>query len=133
MVVEEFVHGIVILSHNASSMENLDTLSKNVIIVLTQISLGSQIGQFLQTTMLLKKTGSMTAMLTTLELFSDDNRFLDLRATNHITNDLSNLNFGSEYRGRNKIYMGNGVGLMIAHFGFPSLCFSNSPEVFFFI
>ena len=55
LVMEEVIHGLVVLSHNASSMENLDTLSKNVIIVLTQISLGSQIGQFLQTTMLLKK------------------------------------------------------------------------------
>ena len=52
--MEEVIHGIVVLSHNASSMENLDTLSKTVTIVWTQISLGSQIGQSLQTTMLVK-------------------------------------------------------------------------------
>ena len=77
-----------------------------------------------------KNTGSMTTMLTTLELLIDDNQFLDLGATNHITNDLSNLNFGFEYCGRNKIYKGNGAGLMIAHFSFPSLYSSNSPKVF---
>ena len=47
LVMEEVIHGIVVLSHNASSMESLDTLSKTVTIVLTQISLGSQIGQSL--------------------------------------------------------------------------------------
>ncbi|KAL6341686.1 hypothetical protein AAG906_032807 [Vitis piasezkii] len=90
LVVEEVVHGMVVLNHNVSCVENLDTLSKNVTIVLTQISL----------------------------------------ATNHVTNDLSNLNFGSEYHGRNKIHMGNGAGLMIVHSGFSSLYFSNSPRVF---
>ena len=42
LVVEEVVHRMVVLSHNVSFVENLDTLSKNVTIILTQISLGSQ-------------------------------------------------------------------------------------------
>ena len=63
-------------------------------------------------------------MLTTLELLNDDNWFPNSGATNHVTNELSNLNFGFEYNGRNKIHMGNSVGLMIAHSGFSSLCFS---------
>ena len=63
-------------------------------------------------------------------MLNDDNWFLDSGATNHVINDLSNLNFGFEYHGRNKIHMGNSVGLMIAHSGFSSLCFSNSPRVF---
>ncbi|KAL6319464.1 hypothetical protein AAG906_014139 [Vitis piasezkii] len=76
LVVEEVVHRMVVLSHNVSFVENLDTLSKNVTIILTQISLG---------------------------------------ATNH---------------GRNKIHMGNGVGLMIAHSSFSLLCSFDSPRVF---
>lgn len=43
-VMEEVTHGMEILSHNASFMENLDTLSKKVTIDFTQISLGLQIG-----------------------------------------------------------------------------------------
>ena len=72
LVVEEVVHGMVVLNHNVSCVENLDTLSKNVTIVLTQISLGSQMIQSLQTTTLVK-TRPMTTMLTTPELLNDDN------------------------------------------------------------
>ena len=52
--MEEVIHGMVVLSHNVSCVKNLDTLSRNVTIVLTQISLGSQMIQSLQTTMLVK-------------------------------------------------------------------------------
>ncbi|RVX18120.1 Retrovirus-related Pol polyprotein from transposon RE1 [Vitis vinifera] len=78
LVVEEVVHRMVVLSHNVSFVENLDTLSKNVTIILTQIS-------------------------------------LDSGATNH---------------GRNKIHMGNGASLMIAHSSFSLLCSSDLPRVF---
>ena len=54
LVVEKVIHRLVVLSHNVSCVENLDTLSKNVTIVLTQIFVGSQIIQSMQTTMLVK-------------------------------------------------------------------------------
>ena len=41
VAMEKVTHGIGVLSHNVNSVEILDTLSKNVTINLTQISLGS--------------------------------------------------------------------------------------------
>ena len=57
LVVEKIIHRMVVLSHNVSCVENLDTLSKNVTIFFTQIFVGSQ----------------MIAMLTTSELLNNDN------------------------------------------------------------
>ena len=57
LVVEKVIHRLVVLSHNVSCVENLDTLSKNVTIFFTQIFVGSQ----------------MIAMLTTSELLNNDN------------------------------------------------------------
>ena len=57
----------------------------------------------------------MTAMLTTPKLLNDDNWFPNSGATNH---------------GRNKIHMGNGASLMIAHSSFSLLCSSDLPRVF---
>ena len=54
-------------------------------------------------------------MLTTPKLLNDDNWFPDSGATNH---------------GRNKIHMGNGASLMIAHSSFSLLCSSDLPRVF---
>ena len=54
LVVEKVIHRMVVLSHNVSCVENLDTLYKNVTIVLTQIFVGSQMMQSLQTTILVK-------------------------------------------------------------------------------
>ena len=71
----------------------------------------------------------MTTILTTPELLNNDNWFLDLRATNHVTNNLSNLNFGFGYQYRSKIHMGNGANL-IAYSGFFPLCYFDSPRAF---
>jgi hypothetical protein len=43
--------------------------------------------------------------------------FPDSGATNYVTNDLSNLNLGSEYNGGSKLLVGNGAGLRISHVG----------------
>lgn len=41
--------------------------------------------------------------------------FLDSGATNHVTSDMANLNFGAEYQGDNKVLVGNGTGLDVKH------------------
>ena len=59
----------------------------------------------------------MLAMVATPNTINDGNWYLDSSATNHITNDPNNLNLGSEYHGKNKLHVGNGVGLHIRHRG----------------
>lgn len=56
-------------------------------------------------------------MLTGAETISDTNWYPDSGATNHVTNDLANLNPSAEYHGANKVHMGNGAGLQISHIG----------------
>ncbi|KAK0607621.1 hypothetical protein LWI29_017546 [Acer saccharum] len=38
--------------------------------------------------------------------------FPDSGATNYVTNDLANLNLGTEYQGSNRLQMGNGTGAL---------------------
>lgn len=50
----------------------------------------------------------------------------DSGATNHISNDLSNLNSSSEYNGGNSLQMGNGCSIKISHIGQSTFFASNS-------
>ena len=53
---------------------------------------------------------------------------MDSRVINHVTSDLNNMTFGTEYHGNNKIHMGNEKGLNISHIGdsiFSSQSFSS--------
>ena len=59
--------------------------------------------------------------------------FPDSGATNHVTHDLGNLNFGAEYNGNSKIHMGNGIGLEISHIGLSVFPSSFSPNKVFFL
>lgn len=43
--------------------------------------------------------------------------YLDSIATNHVSNDLSNLNIGAEYTGGKHLVLGNGLGVHIANIG----------------
>lgn len=48
----------------------------------------------------------------------DESWYPDSRATNHVTNNLSNLNLGSkDYEGKHLIHMGNGESIKITHTG----------------
>ena len=49
--------------------------------------------------------------------FNDGCWYPDSGATNHVTNSLNHLSFGTEYHGNNKIHMGNEAGLNIKHIG----------------
>ena len=65
----------------------------------------------------------MEAMVATPEDLQNCCWFPDSRATNHVTHDLGNLNYGAEYNGNSKIHMGNGTRLEISHIDlsvFPS-------------
>ncbi|KAL5540169.1 hypothetical protein UlMin_007250 [Ulmus minor] len=46
---------------------------------------------------------------------TDKNWYPDSGATNHVTNDIQNLSYGTNYNGTQKIHMGNGKGLSIKH------------------
>lgn len=50
----------------------------------------------------------------------------DSGATNHISNDLSNLNSSSEYNGGNSLQMGNDCSVKISHIGQSTFIASNS-------
>ncbi|PON78368.1 hypothetical protein PanWU01x14_020060, partial [Parasponia andersonii] len=49
----------------------------------------------------------MAAMLATQETVTDQNRYLDSRATNHVTPDPTNLKTKSEFLGLDKVHIGN--------------------------
>ncbi|KAJ4720471.1 Retrovirus-related Pol polyprotein from transposon TNT 1-94 [Melia azedarach] len=57
------------------------------------------------------------AYAATLETVTDPNWYLDSGATNHITNNLSNLSIGTEYKGNDQLAVGNGNKLLISHIG----------------
>lgn len=61
---------------------------------------------------------------------SDHTWYPDSGATNHVSNDLSNLNLASEYQGSNRLQMGNGFGVDIAHIGTTSLISPSHPRPF---
>ncbi|KAL3642739.1 hypothetical protein CASFOL_013554 [Castilleja foliolosa] len=66
------------------------------------------------------KGGNMSANVVTSgaqESKEDNLWYPDSGATNHLTYDLNNLNLAAEYKGAEKIHMGNGAGLAITHFG----------------
>ena len=48
---------------------------------------------------------------------NDDAWYPDSGSTNHVTNDLNNLNLACEYRGNNRVQIGNGTGLPISNIG----------------
>ena len=55
-------------------------------------------------------------------LSTNDNWYLDIEATRHLTNEMSNLNLATEeYSGTKHIRVGNGLGLSISHIGFATI------------
>ncbi|KAF7808518.1 Retrovirus-related Pol polyprotein from transposon TNT 1-94 [Senna tora] len=67
----------------------------------------------------------MEALLATSETVTDDAWFADSGATNHLTNDLSNLQVKQPYDGGEQVHIANGSGLAITHIGNSELI-SNS-------
>ena len=60
----------------------------------------------------------MTAYMTSPSSTLDTNWYPDTGSTNHLTNDLQNLNLHSEpYHGGDQIHVGDGAGLPIKHIG----------------
>ena len=51
--------------------------------------------------------------------------YLDIGATNHVTNALGNININSEYQGNEKLTIGNCEKLLISHIGNSMLSTSN--------
>jgi hypothetical protein len=62
------------------------------------------------------------AYLTSQQSTSYPNWYPDTGSTNHLTNDLSNLNLrADEYKGTDQIKVGNGQGLDILHTGLAQI------------
>ncbi|KAL5856782.1 hypothetical protein ACOSQ3_004240 [Xanthoceras sorbifolium] len=57
------------------------------------------------------------AFYATPETVADQSWYVDSGATNHITADMNNLSMRSEYRGKEKLIVGNGNQLTISHIG----------------
>jgi len=67
-------------------------------------------------------TPTPASFLTTQSSPPDFNWYPDTGSTNHLTNDLSNLNLkADEYHGTDQIRVGNGQGLQILYTGFAHL------------
>ncbi|KAF7824227.1 Retrovirus-related Pol polyprotein from transposon TNT 1-94 [Senna tora] len=62
-------------------------------------------------------TPSVEALLATPETLSDDTWFADSGASNHLTNDVTNLQNKQPYEGTGQVHIANGSGLNVAHIG----------------
>ena len=60
---------------------------------------------------------NMTIMIAQLDLNTESSWFPDSGSTNHVTNDLANLNIVLGYIGTKKPHIRNGTGLQITHIG----------------
>ena len=59
---------------------------------------------------------------------ADDGWYLDSGATHHLTNNMDNLHLGEEYKGMDKLIIGNGQGLHISHIGNSFLSYRASSH-----
>ena len=57
------------------------------------------------------------AYVATSDTIHDPAWYVDSGATSHVTADLDNLSINSEYKGKGKLYVGNGNSLTISHVG----------------
>ena len=57
---------------------------------------------------------------------------MDNKATNHITTDVSNMAIRLDYKGKEKLVVGNGSKLSISHIGYTSIpaCSKSLPYAF---
>ena len=66
------------------------------------------------------------AYMANFESIVDYGWYLDSGATHHLTNNMENLHFKEEYKGTDKLIIGNGQGLSISHIGHAFLSFRAS-------
>lgn len=66
------------------------------------------------------------AMAVSNQFHGDQIWYIDTGATDHITFDVGNLSFCSDYHGLDKVSIGNGLGLCISHIGFSTFSTPNS-------
>lgn len=59
----------------------------------------------------------LAAMTTSFSPEADQTWYADSGATSHMTNDLQNLSIHSNYKGKEKVAVGNGQGLHISNIG----------------
>lgn len=59
----------------------------------------------------------LAAMAASFHQNSDPQWYANSGATNHLTNDLSNLSLQSGYQGKDQVTVGNGRGLNVSHTG----------------
>ncbi|KAF7814697.1 Retrovirus-related Pol polyprotein from transposon TNT 1-94 [Senna tora] len=70
---------------------------------------------------------TMEAMVATPETLFDAAWYPDSGASNHLTNDSTNLQHKHPYDGTEKVYVGNGQGMSISHIGEASIVTKNKP------
>ncbi|XP_073025083.1 uncharacterized protein [Primulina eburnea] len=76
----------------------------------------------------LNQNPTAAAAMTQSEVVPDEWWFPDSGTSHHVTNDISNLSFGSEYSGGGKIHMRDGTCLPITHIGNSQLFSSLSSR-----
>jgi hypothetical protein len=77
-----------------------------------------------------KKLATMVATPTAMGTETNDAWYIDSGATEHITPNLANLSLYNEYRGKDKVIVGNGVGLPISNIGSSTLRYKSHPFLF---
>ena len=63
------------------------------------------------------QNNSLNAMNASVGSVANSNWYIDSGATNHITPNFNNLSISSEYRGNDRLAVGNGQTLSISHTG----------------
>ena len=72
-------------------------------------------------------SGNTSAFVASPQTVGDASWYVESGATNHITADLNNLSLQRDYKGKDKITVGNGHTLRISHVGSTLISSSDKP------
>ncbi|KAL5851272.1 hypothetical protein ACOSQ3_006390 [Xanthoceras sorbifolium] len=73
---------------------------------------------------------NLNALMAAPSTVADPSWYVDSGATNHITPDFSNLSINNEYKGADRLAVGNGQKLPISHIGSSLVYSDTTPRCF---
>ena len=76
---------------------------------------------------LTNSNGNHAGFVASSHTVDDSSWYMDSGATNHITANLNNLSLQNDYKGKEKIIVGNGNSLSISHTGSSLIATSEKP------
>ncbi|KAH9678443.1 retrovirus-related pol polyprotein from transposon RE1 [Citrus sinensis] len=81
---------------------------------------------YMSDSMSLPVNGAGATYVANFEGPADEGWYLDSRATHHLTNNMANMHVSNEFRGNDKLIIGDGKGLSITHVGNTNLTVQSS-------